>query len=193
MGRSDAEVGVDLLDRAPLIAGELEGQRLKPAGDQLAGSAQGDAGPARLAALAARGERRLVQEELLEGEPIAGPFGLVEAGRKVGDRQRITGARQLAAGAKLRRQRLERVARQRLHLPRPLAQPLGAQPLRGGMDRDDAGRVEARGAAAGAPWRRPVARRQEFVRLDPKAGAVELPVEQAAASPPAAARSARPG
>ena len=70
-------------------------------------------GPARLASLAARGERRLVQEQLLEGESIPSPLGLAEAVRKVGDGQRIAGARQVAAGAKLRRQRLERVARQR--------------------------------------------------------------------------------
>ena len=66
------QVGVDLLDRAPLIAGELEGQRPKPALDQLAGRAEGDAWPVDLATLPASRERRLVQEELLEREPVAG-------------------------------------------------------------------------------------------------------------------------
>ena len=117
------------------------------------GAPRAIAGPARLASLAARGERRLVQEELLEGEPIPSPLGLAEAVREVGDRQRIAGARQVPAGAKLRRQRLEGVARQRPHLPRPLAEPLGAQPLGRGMDRDDARSCGARGALPSASAR----------------------------------------
>ena len=70
------QVGVDLLDRAPLIAGELEGQRPEPALDQLAGRAEGDAWSVDLATLPASGERRLVQEELLEREPVAGSLRL---------------------------------------------------------------------------------------------------------------------
>ena len=83
-------------------------------------------------------------------------------------RQRVAGARQPAASSKLCRQRLERVPGERLYLPRPVANPLRAESIGGGMHGH-----QARGVDSGA-----VLAVGEFVRLDAKARAVELPVEQ---------------
>ena len=147
-------------------------QRREPASDQLAAPTEGDAGAGRIASLAACGERRLMQEELLEGEALARPLGLGEVAGEVRRGQRIAGAGEAPPGSKLGWQRLRGMARERHDLPRPLAHSLGSEALGGGMDRDDPGRVKPRGQRGGA------LRAQELVGLDPQPRAVELPVQE---------------
>ncbi|OLE35199.1 MAG: hypothetical protein AUG48_11425 [Actinobacteria bacterium 13_1_20CM_3_68_9] len=162
------EIAVDVGDRAPLIAGELERQRLEPALDRLARLAERRAGSPCLATLAARRERRLVQEELLERQAVARPIRAGEGVGEVGRRQGVPGAGEAPASSKLGRQRLQRVAGQRLYLPGPVADPLGAQALGGRVHGHEPRRVNS-GGAVGAG---------DLVGLDPEGGAVELAIEQ---------------
>src|SRR4051812_46027927 len=96
---------------------------------------------------AARSHCHLMQEELLEREAPPSLLGAVEALRKLSLGQGVGGEGEAAAGAKLRGQRLDRVARERPRLPGPLAKALRA-PAR----RPD-GRERSRSCGPGCPAR----------------------------------------
>ena len=81
------QVAVDLLTGARLVAGELEGKRLRPRVDELARRLKRRR-PACLAArAAATGHSELEQEQLLERQPLAARGGLVLVVWEVGPGQ----------------------------------------------------------------------------------------------------------
>jgi hypothetical protein len=86
------EVGVDLIDRRSLIAGELEREGFEPCQNQFpAGGRELDPPPGGEPSPATGDQRRLVEEELLEGEPLAGRLGRVLVAWEVGGGQGILG------------------------------------------------------------------------------------------------------
>ena len=85
------EVHVDLLERSILVAGQLEGERLEPAAHPVAGRRQLGSSPGGEAAAAAGRQGGLVEEQLLEGESVAGRLGLAQVFRKVGGDQGVGG------------------------------------------------------------------------------------------------------
>ncbi len=137
------EVLVDFVDRPPLVASQLEGQRVDPCRGLPAPLRKPDAALAGDATTPSRDEGRLIEKELLEGEPLPGRLGGVLIGREVGGHQRVLSSDQPQLPAQAARHGLDRVAGQWDRLPGPLTDPLRAQPLARSVDRDDPGRVQA--------------------------------------------------
>ena len=179
------QVGVDLAERTPLVGGRLEGKRGDPAVDKLAGRVEARAVGAPAALAPPRGERGLVEEELLEDQPAAGVGGLLGGLREVGRPQRVGLAGKAPPGAKLGGQRLDRVLGLREGLPGPLAQPLRADRLARGMNRDESGRMQAGRAL------RPRRRRSRACRPGSRGGRACR--ASADGCPASACRRARPG
>ncbi len=132
------EVGVDLIEGAQLIVGGLEGQRLDPAPDTLPRLAEPRRRSCSAVRALARGQDRLVEEELLEAQPLARGLDFLAGLREVNGVDRVGGPGEPAAGAQLRRQRLEHVADPTDRLLHPLPQALGFELLGTGVNRDQA-------------------------------------------------------
>ena len=132
------EVGVDLVEGLELVAGRLEGQRLDPAPDALPRLAQPRRRPRDAVRALARRQDRLVEEELLEAQPLARDLDFLARLREVHGLDRVGGPGKPAAYAQLRRQRLEHVPDRAHRLLHPLPQALRFQLLGPGMDRDQA-------------------------------------------------------
>ena len=132
------EVGVDLVEGAQLVVGRLEGQRLDPAPDALPWLAEPRRRSRGAVRALARRQDRLVEEELLEAQPLARGLDFLAGLREVHGADRVGGTGEPAAGAQLRRQRLEHVADPADRLLHPLPQALGFELLGAGMNRDQA-------------------------------------------------------
>ncbi len=138
------EVGVDLGEGPHLVRGRLERKRAQPVADERARLVERHRGPALVALAAAQCERRLMQEELLVGEPHAGRVELRGVVGEVGRDPGVGGAGERVRVADRGRERLGDVAGPSQRLPRPLPQLLRAQALGGGMGGHHPGRVDAR-------------------------------------------------
>ena len=178
-----AEVRVDLGEGPPLIGRRAERQRGEPTADQLPGRIERQRRPLGVALAAARDQRRLMQEQLLVGEPAPGRIDLGGPGWEVSRKPRVAGPGKPATHAHLRRQRLGDVRRVLQRLPDPLAQPLRPHALAGRMHRDHPRCVNPTGdAPAGAQRLRSLGLRsagvQELVVVDPQAAPIEPAVDQ---------------
>ena len=169
------EVGVDLLERAR--AGRAVGSNGSEASQRSTSSParleRDRRGGASVAGAAAHRERRLVQAELLEGEPVAGALRLVRRVREVGAAQRVGHGRRAGGGrgarpAAARSRRRARPSACQAHSRRRLRR----EPRGGVVDRDDPGRVQP---GRPGPARPPATNSCVATR---KPGAVELAVEQ---------------
>ena len=105
------QVGRDLLDRPPLVACELEGERLlEPARAHRPAPAQADRACSRPAQVAASQEQQLRQQQLIEGEPRPARGGILAITREVHRRKRARSLGQRLARAQRRGQELDDVA-----------------------------------------------------------------------------------
>ncbi len=129
------EIGVDLVEGLQLVPGRLERQRLDPAPDLLARLAEPRRRPRRPVRPLARRQDRLVEEELLEAQPLARLLDVLLGLGEVDRLDRVGDSRQPPPHPQLRRQRLEHVAAtDATRLLHPLPQPLCFQLLGSGMD-----------------------------------------------------------
>ena len=135
------QVGVDLVDRAHLVAGELERQRPAPAVHHHAARRERPRAPALAPRAPPPRHRELEQEQLLEREPPP-RVALLLLGRPGSGRPPAPPdarrAPRRSAGA---RQRLGRASMSGRSLPDELAQALGRDPVRGGVDGHEPERV----------------------------------------------------
>ena len=162
------EVRVDLLDRALLVARELERERPAPAVHHHPARLERPRAPALAPRAAAPRHSELEQEQLLEGEPAAGVALVLLAVREVRrlDRGRPLG--QLLLDAQPSGQRLDHREHARARLAHELAQARWADALRGGVHGHEPERVHRRLAVA-----------DQLVLGDPELVALaELAVEQ---------------
>ena len=144
------EVGVDLVDRPLLVAGELERQRPAPAVHHHAARVERPRPAALAPGPPAPRHRELEQEQLLEREAPPRVALVLLALREVDrlDRGRALG--QALLHPQPRGKRLGHGEHQRPRLGHQLTQALGRDALRGGMDRHEPERVDRSVAVAHA-------------------------------------------
>ena len=144
IGRSCGEVRVDLLDRALLVARELERERPSPAVHHHAARLERPRAPPLAPGAPASRHGELEQEQLLEGEPTPRVALVLLADREVDrlDRGRPLG--ELLLDAQPRRQRLDHREHARARLAHELPQARGADALRGGVHGHEPKRVHRR-------------------------------------------------
>ena len=148
-----------------------------------AGGSSGNARPLVLAALPPRREGDLMEEELFERQAAACLLGVLGAPWEVCGAQRVGGTAKPVLGAKLRRERLDRVAAHPGAAPDPFADTVGAEPVGDRMDGHEPDGVDAALAHAVRP--------DDLVRRDLERGAVELSREEQARAGPEALQKPR--
>ena len=131
------EVGVDLLDRALLVTGELERERPAPAVHHHAARLQRPRAPSLAPGAPASRHGELEQEQLLEGEPPPGVALVLLADGEVNrlDRRRPLG--ELVLDAQPGGQRLDHREHARARLAHELSQARRTDALRGGVHRHE--------------------------------------------------------
>ena len=154
------EVGVDLRDRAPLVRRELEGQHVEVARGELARRAERRR-PLRLALACAPREPELEHEQLVEGQPRAGPLGLVEGLRAMQRVQGVRLQRQRAPGLEIGGQRVGEVVHRLEGGADQLAELLGRDVLARVVDGHERLRAGDGGELVGADGERPAPERPD--------------------------------
>ena len=145
IGSPESRSRVDLGERRQLVGGRLERQRLEPARDQLARAARAAAPGAPSGGPLAGAPGRLVEEQLLEGEPLAGRLDVLLAAPGSGRRATASAAPASRAGPAARPAAARsRCRRQADRLPDPLPDPLRLQPFGRRVDRDQSRSVAPR-------------------------------------------------